>query len=364
MEDGSVQSNYERSAEYLRGHPGFAELPTRFRELVLKSPHASSDFAAFYANGGRIVGDPSEALASYRSEPQREIRINQAQLEFAKTPGGAHLVDGMFSTIAHEIGHDKDRSASFPRGTADEYVRFRSEKEAKAIFNAFPIFDDLAKNEPSFKPVWKDLGYSPMGLAWPPLYNQWRKGALDEPSVVGEMAKSVADFPYTRHDGLSDQNGDGQLTQRDLYLRDYQRLLQKSDQPPTDSPSQRPLSSPLPEGLENKVRQALHQGGVAMSDNEVGNLAASLAAHSALSGLKAVDHVLVGMPINASGDCNVFAIQGELNSPGCHRAHVDLAEAAATPAQDSYRTLAAVESQQASQSPQQDEVQRSSLMRG
>lgn len=67
MEDGSVQSNYERNAEYLRGHPDFAELPTRFRELVLKSPHASSDFASFYANGGRIVGDPSESLASYRS---------------------------------------------------------------------------------------------------------------------------------------------------------------------------------------------------------------------------------------------------------------------------------------------------------
>lgn len=367
MDGKSMRSNDERNAEYLRGHAGFAELPPRFRELVLKSPHASSDFASFYANGGRIVGDPNEALASYRSEPQREIRINQAQLEFAKTPGGAHLVDGMFSTIAHEIGHDKDRGASFPRGTADEYVQFRSEKEAKAIFNAFPIFADLAKSEPSFKPVWKDLGYSPMGLAWPPLYNQWRGGALAEPEVIKEIAKSVADFPYTRRDGLSDQSGDGRLTQRDLYLRDYQGLL-REQQPGAhrlDATPDGSSSHPLLNGLEDKVKGALRHGGLTMAEGDVDKVVMSLAAHSARAGLKSVDHVVVGVAVVASGERNIFAVQGDLNFPGHHRAHVSLAEAATVPVQDSLRALVVAQSQeQNSQNLQHNEVQRASMTRG
>jgi len=365
MDDENARSGHERNAEYLRGNPGFAELPSRFRELVLKSPHASSDFASFYANGGRIVGDRNEALASYRSEPRREIRVNKAQLEFAGTPGGSHLVDGMFSTIAHEIGHDKDRGAGFLRGTADEYVQFRSEKEAKAIFNAFPIFNDLARSEPSFKPVWKDLGYSPMGLAWPPLYNQWRAGKLDEQGVVEEMAKSVADFPYTRQDGLPDHSGDGHLTQRDLYLRDYQRLLPKQSEQDHGSKSGQTPTHPLLDGLESKVRGALRQEGLAMTDKEVGNLAASLAAQSARAGMTSVDHVVAGLPVDGSGRRNLFAVQGELNFPGHHRSHVDLTEAAATSMQNSLLALTALESQSvASKISQQSDVQHIPYTRG
>jgi hypothetical protein len=365
MDDEGMQSRYEHNAEYLRGHAGFAELPSRFRQLVLSSPNASSDFASFYADGGRVVGDPNESLASYRAEPQREIRINQAQLEFAKTLEGAHLVDGMFSTIAHEIGHDKDRGASFPRGSADEYVEFRSEKEARAIFNAFPIFADLAKSDPSFKPVWKDLGYSPMGLAWPPVYNQWRSGALDEAGAIKEMAESVADFPYTRRDGLTDHSGDGRLTQRDLYLHDYQGLLRGQDgggRRPGAEPAES-SAHPLLNGLEPKVKDALRHGGLTLTDSEVGSVTMSLAARSAQAGLGAVDHVVLGVPV-ASGERNIFAVHGELGFPGHHRTHVVLAEAVAMPTQDSLRALMAAQSQDRSvQDPRQDEIQRATVVR-
>lgn len=52
----------------------------------------------------------------------------------------------LFSVLAHEIGHNKDDMVPFPSdGTPEQYVQYRSTMEAKAIFNAFPIFNDLKK---------------------------------------------------------------------------------------------------------------------------------------------------------------------------------------------------------------------------
>lgn len=223
------RKRHEENTQFLTRNAEFLDLPRQFQSLVLKSSHASADFKEFFSNGGRLVADPSEPLAAYRSEPHREIIVNKSHYEFAKTQQGAHLVAGLFSRMAHEVGHDKDRHAVFPvDASADDYVQFRSEKEARAIFNAFPIFADLSKSEPSFRPRWSDLGYSTLGLDWPRLYDGWKDGSLDDASVIKAMAKIVVDQPYTRADGLEDQNRDGRLTQRDLYLRDYQRLLRPS----------------------------------------------------------------------------------------------------------------------------------------
>lgn len=273
MDDKPRDGKYTVDTEFLRGNREFSDLPERFRDLVLKSPSASADFKNFFADGGRIVPDPAQALAAYRMEPAREIRINQMQYEFAKTPGGAHLVGRMFSTLAHEIGHDKDRNTPFPPpgtpDTAEAYVEFRSEKEAKTIFNAFPIFADLERSEPSFhrrgERAWDAVGYSVMGLDWPPLYAQWKNGDLDDASVIQEIAKTVADFPYTRRDGLSDHNADARLTQRDLYLRDYQGLLRHHDKPDAAPPAQAPSDptsaldrlSPNDKALFARIRQDL-----------------------------------------------------------------------------------------------------------
>jgi hypothetical protein len=342
MDEINERSRNERDADCLRGNAGFGELPSRFRELVLKSPHASADFASFYASGGRVVGDPNETIALYRSEPQREIRINQAQYEFAKTPAGAHLVDGMFSTIAHEIGHDKDRNASFPHGTAEEYVQFRSEKEAKAIFNAFPIFADLEKNQPSFKPVWRDLGYSPMGLAWRPLYDKWKDGTFSDADVVKEMAKSVVDYPYTRNDGLIDHSGDGRVTQRDGYLRDYQRLLRHPDS------SSVPIGSSgreLFQELRDQLPAAFAQHGPVPPAADLDRIAACLAVECRRGGIEHPDHVVVGRPAPDGSGRHVFAVEGELNDPAHRRAGVPGQAAAQTPLEESLPKLAALQSQ-------------------
>lgn len=237
MNDKEREEQYAADAKFLRGNSGFTDMPSCIQGWILKSPNATADFNDFFANGGRVVAEGAEEKASYRAEPRREIHVNRNRYEFARSPEGWYSATGLFSILAHEIGHDKDGQAKFPpNGTVEQYVQFRSEKEARAIFNSFPIFADLAKNDPEFRPKLDEVGYDPSGLRWGLLYQQWSIGNLDDESVVKEMAKTVADFTYTRSDGLTDQNQDGRLTQRDLYLRDYQGLLRHRKEP--DAPPQ------------------------------------------------------------------------------------------------------------------------------
>ncbi|MGO4780722.1 hypothetical protein AB4084_35120, partial [Lysobacter sp. 2RAB21] len=103
-----------------------------------------------------------------------EIHVNRNRYEFARLPEGWYSATGLFSILAHEIGHDKDGQAKFPpSGTVEQYVQFRSEKEARAIFNSFPIFADLARNDPQFRPKLDEVGYDSSGLGWGLLYQQW-----------------------------------------------------------------------------------------------------------------------------------------------------------------------------------------------
>lgn len=278
MSDQEREEQYAANSQFLRGNDKFMDLPPRFRELVLKSPNASADYKDFFANGGRIVPDPNESLAAYRAEPNREIRVNKSQYEFAKTREGTHLVGRLFSSMAHEIGHDKDRNTIFPptgvADTAEAYAQFRSEKEAKAIFNAFPIFSDLEKNEPPFvenrERNWEAVGYSVMGLNWPRLYDNWKDGRLDDAAAIKEIAKVIADYPYTRSDGLTDQNQDGRLTQRDLYLRDYQGLLRHPKEPaaPPQTLNLHDMREPDHPG-HHGYREILHRVGMFEAQNRI-----------------------------------------------------------------------------------------------
>lgn len=337
------RKRYEENTQLLTRNAQFLDLPREFQSLVLKSSHASADFREFFSNGGRLVADPSEPLAAYRSEPHREILVNKSHYEFAKTHQGAHLVAGLFSRMAHEVGHDKDRHAVFPlNGSADDYVQFRSEKEARAIFNAFPIFADLSKSEPSFRPRWSDLGYSTLGLDWPRLYDGWKDGSLDDASVIKAMAKVVVDQPYTRADGLEDQNQDGRLTQRDLYLRDYQRLLRHPDS------SSVPVESSgraLVRELRDQLPAAFAQHGPVPPATDLDRIAACLAVECRRGGIGHPDHVVVGRPAPDGSGRHVFAVEGELSDPAHRRAGVPGQAAAQTPLEESLPKLATLQSQ-------------------
>lgn len=372
MSEKEREERFAENSEFLRSNSGFLDLPQRFQELVLKSPNASADYKEFFAHGGRIVADPDEPLAIFRAEPNRELHVNQGQYDFAKTREGAHLVGVLFSRMAHEIGHDKDRTASFPPAgvpdTAEAYVQFRSEKEAKAIFNAFPIFADLEKNEPSFvkngERRWAALGYSVMGVDWPVLYDRWHDGRLDDATAIKEIAKRVADYPYTRTDGLSDQNQDGKLTQRDLYLRDYQGLLRHREKPGTSPQTlnvddvrepQQPQHAMLQQ-IRSHVRDLADASGRPF-DQRSEQLSHSLLTVARENGMTQVDH-LIGSRADASHRAgeDLFVVQGRLNDPAHIRASVNVELASQTPVANSQRQLDAVEQRLAVQHTAQQQA--------
>lgn len=205
--------------QFLRNNAQFRRMPDHLQNLILKSQSASSDFRIFFAAGGEIQPDNNQSLAAYRSEPSRQILVNSKEYNFAyKSPEGNYVSERLFSIMAHEIGHDKDRDARFPPNvSAEEYVRYCSTKEAKAIFNAFPIFADLRETEPGFRPHWNAVGYDPMGVRWPGLYNSWRDGRLDNETVINRIADAVPNFPYTRDDSVGDQF----KTWGDYYLHEF-----------------------------------------------------------------------------------------------------------------------------------------------
>lgn len=134
MNDKEREEQYAANSQFLQGNSGFTDMPPRIQDWILKSPNATADFNDFFAKGGRVIADDAEERAFYRAEPRLEIHINRGRYEFARSPEGAYSATGLFSMLAHEVGHDKDNQAKFPpNGTAEQYVQFRSEKEAKAI---------------------------------------------------------------------------------------------------------------------------------------------------------------------------------------------------------------------------------------
>ncbi|PZO63573.1 MAG: hypothetical protein DI635_08190 [Pseudoxanthomonas suwonensis] len=87
---------------------------------------------------------------------------------------------------------------------------------------AVPPFDNRLPYDP--------IGYL-HGIELAQFYKDWKDGRLDDAQAVAAIADKVADTPFRRSDpapgkdgALTDQDGDGRLTHRDLYLRDFERI--------------------------------------------------------------------------------------------------------------------------------------------
>lgn len=371
MMDSSAQ------AALLKQERKFLEMPEATQAWILASPNATRDFEAFFTKGGIIDPQPNVELALYSPQEPPVIAVNKKGWDtFTKKGADEYGQFKMFGTLAHEIGHDRYNTGTVPftGKTADEYVQYRAELEAQAIFNAFPIFKDLEQH-PDFKDSFPfdHIGYL-QGLELGQMYTQWDDGELDDRTVVERIAAKVPDRPYTLG-ALQDQNGDGQLTHRDAYLRDYnQYIAPKLERP---APGNEPIGPADPKHPDHAMLEQI-RAGVLKVDQQIGKgyddaserisrclLAAckdnremypnasnlSLAANA----LNRVDHVLMG----TKG--NIFAVEGRPDDPANKRAVVPVETAVRTPVEQSDEKL-----QTANQSIAQERAlaQQQELTRG
>ncbi|HZF96632.1 MAG TPA: hypothetical protein VEY92_00005, partial [Pseudoxanthomonas sp.] len=221
---------------FLRDHPSFQDMPVKIQEWILASSHATADFSEFFDKGGAIESDPDIKLGIYSPELRPKVLVNDAQWEALRQKDAPEYSQRhLFGLLAHEIGHDRYNTGNVPftGNTEEAYVQYRAGLEAQAIFNAFSIFKDLEQH-PDFKQAlpYDSIGYL-SGVELGAMYKQWRKG--DDHAVVEAIAARVLDRPNTLGGSLPDQNGDGTLTQRDAYLRDFResqlRRLQSPNPP-------------------------------------------------------------------------------------------------------------------------------------
>lgn len=314
-------------SELLNSQPGFQSLPERTRDWILQSPHATHDFAEFFAKGGKVEPAQSADLPYYHATQPPKIYISAKTYADLTGPDAAHHMDTelrLFATLAHEIGHDKHNPGTEPfKGkTAEEYVQYRSELEAKTVFNAFPIFDDLQKSDPEFRAKWDAIGYGRgSGLEPAGIYSEWKAGRINDATAVTHLAAPIPNFPYTRKEPLADQNGDGVLTQRDVYLLDFQRLMHRTSAPADDSRSSKPEPESRapqhapradhPTHVDNAAYERIRgtvQASGRWSEEENRNISANLLqAHKADPLSQRLDKVVVGNPL-ANGDVHVFAV--------------------------------------------------------
>lgn len=343
---------------FLKRDQEFLKMPERMQEWILQSEHATSNFADFFRNGGEINPLSGISLPYYESTEPPRITVNKEAWEKAREQNAlASPQRFIFGTLAHEIGHDRYNTGTVPftGRTADEYVQYRAELEAQAIFNAYPIFKDMEQH-PDLKNAFPfdAIGYL-QGMELAQMYQQWRKGELDDKVVVDRIAARVPDRLYTLGGTLQDQNADGQLTHRDFYLRDYAQYVAPKLGP--QSPGNDPISPADPKHPDHALLEQI-RAGVRKVDQEVGKgyddmservsrclLGAckdnremypdirdlSIAANA----LNRVDHVLTG----PTG--NLFAVEGKLDDPGHRRAVVPIEMAIRTPVEQSDEKLLA-----------------------
>lgn len=373
-------------AEQLVLYSGFQSLPERTRGWILQSAHAQADFAEFFARGGRVEPAQSVDLPYYHATQPPKIYIGARAYADLTGPNAAQYVDAelrLFATLAHEIGHDKHNPGTEPFGgrTAEEYVQYRSQLEAKTVFNAFPIFDDLQKTDPEFRVRWDAVGYGRgSGLEPAGIYSEWKAGRISEATAIAHLAAPIPDFPYTRNEPLTDQNGDGVLTQRDVYLRDHRALVQRlpnlegagSDK--QEAGGDRVQLGPARPGhqdhglysqIASHVREQDRQHG-RQWDGTSERMTASLLALAKESGLSQVGHVVfsAGTDRAAAGE-NVFLVQGRLDDPAHVRTHMKTEEAVRTPEAMSFARVEAMNERRAEQGiepqvsrPMPDETQK------
>ena len=141
-----------------------------------------------------------------------------------------------------------------PCSTPQQYVQYRSELEGQSIFGAFRILRELETVPPFDKQMpFNSIGYL-NGIELGQLYKDWKAGRLDDAQAVAAIADKVADTLFRRSDPapgkegtLTDQDGDGRLTHRDLYLRDSERIPRFNPQP--DAPAMEPSVSTQPAAI-------------------------------------------------------------------------------------------------------------------
>lgn len=364
-------------ARYLDQNSEFLDMPSQIRSWIQASPNASTDFAEFFRRGGFIDEGENVPLPYFRETTPPRIVVDGAKWDVLRQKDALEYPQfTIFGTLAHEIGHDRFNTGAVPftGKTADEYVQYRAGLEAQAIFNAYPIFKDLEQH-PDFKErPFNSIGYL-QGMELGQMYKQWRNGELDDKTVVDRIAAKVPDRPYTLGGSLQDQNGDGQLTHRDAYLRDYNQYIAPKLEP--RAPSNEPTGPADPKHPDHAMLEQI-RAGVRKVDQEVGKpyddaserisrclLAAckdnremcpnardvSLAANA----LNRVDHVLMG----TTG--NIFAVEGRPDDPANKRVVVPVETAVRTPVEQSDEKL-----QAANQSIAQERamVQQQELARG
>ena len=334
----------------------FQSMPERTRNWILASPNAVSDFGAFFEKQGRFALNPDGGLPSYSPSVPPTISVGRDDWYRFQKPGSERGEFEMFGILAHEIGHDRYNTGTVPftGRTADEYVQYRAGLEGQAIFNAYPIFKDLEQH-PDFKEQrpFNSIGYL-QGIELAQMYKQWRKGELDDQTVVDRIAAKVPDRPYTLGP-MQDQNGDGQLTHRDAYLRDYKQYIAPKLEPQV--PGNGSISPADPTHPDHAMLEQI-RAGVGKVDRDIGKsyddmservsrclLAAckdnremypdgrglSLAANA----LNRVDHVVLG----TTG--NIFAVEGRLDDPAHKRALVSVEAAIRTPVEQADEKLLA-----------------------
>lgn len=370
MDDRSDNIIDTRDAEYLRAHAGFQGLPARMQGWILHSPHAAEDFARFFEKGGFVEPKDRIGLPYYHATEPPRIVVDKDALDTLRGPAAKQSIEAelaMFTTLAHEIGHDKFNPGAMPfrGGSAEEYVQYRARLEAGAVFNAFPIFNDL-KGHGEFQPRWSQLGYGQGGgLGTAAVHLEWSKGRLTDDQAVAQLAAPIPNFPYTRGEPLLDQNADGVLTQRDAYLRDYQALIRHTpNQGEADARGRGgdlPQSAPMVPSSKGHPDHGLYSqiaGHVREQDRQHGRqwdqsserLTASLLALSKEAGLSQVDHVVFSTRTDrvAVGE-NVFVVQGRLDDPAHLRAHMKTEEATRTPESASFARAEALNERMATQ---------------
>lgn len=373
--------------EYLTAHAKFLEMPSRMRDWILHSPHASQDFARFFEKGGAIDPKDGVSLPYYHATEPPRIVVSKKDYDALRGPFAERAIESelaMFTTLAHEIGHDKFNTGTVPfRGSGEEaYVAYRAELEGRTIFNAFSIISEL-KGYGEFEPRWKDIGYAQGGgLGTASIHWDWSKGRLTDEQAIGRLAAPIPDFLYSRNESLADQNGDGILTQRDAYLRDYRAMMQRSpSQGGTEAgASERGRTTPSQaghpdHGLYSQIAGHVHEHNRRNGrpwDEVSQRMTASLLALAKEGGLSQVDHVVFSVKNDrvAAGE-NVFVVQGRLDDPAHLRAHMKTDQAVRTSEVASFEKVETLNeriAQEASQGRQvaqtQDDGPRGPVMGG
>lgn len=211
----------------LRNEPQFQQMPVAMQGWILESPKATSEFLDFFEQGGVFDQREAAGLPSYAPGNPPRIIVDRGAWNAALSPdASAWPQRHMFGTLAHEIGHHKFNTGNVPftGKTAEEYVQYRSELEANAIFNAFPIFRGL-ENLPEFKnKPFGSIGYL-NEIELGALYGDWKAAKLGDAAVVKQITEKVADAPYTLANPPQDLNRDGRITHGDAYLRDFDKVI-------------------------------------------------------------------------------------------------------------------------------------------